>query len=324
MSWLRRIGSLIQLAVVGFCLWAALYQTPLGSLTRWLGAKLTGQRADAKSLLSYYNGGVQQAPTPTTMTSRADLPRTSTTALDHKQSLALGIHAAVLQASPGVQQQAKQYLGAHGVPTSAWNQPKSAIAAIEAALPNKNDTLLLVDLFVGNDAGQFARRRAHAEERGVDFDDLARQLPPTFAEGISAAASAAALSICYRLASPGPDRAPVTSPFGWRVHPVTGNRKFHKGIDLGIPTGTSIRAAAAGKVQRSSYDQYNGNIVIIDHGFSVRTLYLHNSERKVAVGESVQDSMEISRSGATGIATGPHLHYQLEVAGEPTDPLQFR
>jgi murein DD-endopeptidase MepM/ murein hydrolase activator NlpD len=131
------------------------------------------------------------------------------------------------------------------------------------------------------------------------------------------------LGVGYHLKWPGPRDARVTSPFGWRTHPVSGEKKFHKGIDLGIPSGTAVFSAADGVVVRSSLDAYNGNIIVVAHGNNARTLYLHNSERLVEEGTSVRAGELIARSGATGIATGPHLHYQLELGGEPYDPLAF-
>jgi len=111
----------------------------------------------------------------------------------------------------------------------------------------------------------------------------------------------------YPLAVP----APITSLFGWRVHPITGNRRFHAGTDLGAPTGTPILAAAKGQVASAGWQGGYGLTVILNHSSAQQTLYAHMSEILVQPGQVVEQGMVIGRVGSTGNSTGPHLHYEV-------------
>jgi murein DD-endopeptidase MepM/ murein hydrolase activator NlpD len=111
----------------------------------------------------------------------------------------------------------------------------------------------------------------------------------------------------YPLAIP----APITSLFGWRVHPITGNRRFHAGTDLGAPAGTPILAAARGQVTSAGWQGGYGLTVILNHTTAQQTLYAHMSEILVQPGQVVEQGMVIGRVGSTGNSTGPHLHYEV-------------
>lgn len=114
--------------------------------------------------------------------------------------------------------------------------------------------------------------------------------------------------------------ASITSPYGWRVHPVLGTKKFHSGIDLGVYSGTPIYALADGVVIYSGWMEGYGNVVMINHG-SLTSLYGHNSSLAVKVGQAVKGGQLISYSGNTGLSSGPHLHFEMRKAnGETTDP----
>lgn len=105
------------------------------------------------------------------------------------------------------------------------------------------------------------------------------------------------------------DRLHITSPYGTRIHPVTGQRKSHDGIDYGSPTGTPIHAVAEGNVTVSAYDEYSGNKVAIKHRDGTSSWYLHMSVRGVSTGTHVVAGQVIGKVGATGRVTGPHLHF---------------
>ena len=112
-----------------------------------------------------------------------------------------------------------------------------------------------------------------------------------------------------------------TSGFGPRTNPVTGQyQSLHNGLDIAVPTGTPILAAAAGKVVVSGYTETNGNWVKIDHGNQHATAYLHLSERKVSAGQEVRQGQVIGLSGSTGRSTGPHLHFIVYQDSTPIDP----
>ena len=116
----------------------------------------------------------------------------------------------------------------------------------------------------------------------------------------------------------------VTSEFGYRSDPFTGETRGHTGIDLAVPTGTPIRAALPGVVTVSQYNAGGyGYYVIIDHGSGLSTLYGHNSRLLAQVGQTVEAGDIISLSGSTGRSTGPHLHFEVRVNGERTNPRYY-
>jgi murein DD-endopeptidase MepM/ murein hydrolase activator NlpD len=115
----------------------------------------------------------------------------------------------------------------------------------------------------------------------------------------------------------------VTSPFGMRLHPILKTYKMHTGIDYAAPNGTPIYAMSDGKVILSKYSSSYGNYVIIDHGDGVSTLYSHNSSNLVSVGETVKAGQTVAKMGETGYATGPHVHFEVRVDGEPVNPASY-
>jgi murein DD-endopeptidase MepM/ murein hydrolase activator NlpD len=120
-----------------------------------------------------------------------------------------------------------------------------------------------------------------------------------------------------------PVSGPITSPFGMRMHPVYGRPILHAGIDIGAAQGTTIGAAADGKVIIAGYQGDCGNMVVLDHGGGLSTMYCHMSQIFVGVGQSVQRGQAIGAVGMTGDATGPHLHFQVMQDGHPVDPMTF-
>ena len=119
-------------------------------------------------------------------------------------------------------------------------------------------------------------------------------------------------------------RSVVTSEFGNRIDPITGQRRGHTGMDLAVPTGTPIRAALSGTVTVSSYDQGGyGYYVMIDHGNGLTTLYGHCSQLMVSVGRAVEAGTVVAMSGSTGRSTGPHLHFEVRVNGSRVNPRSY-
>lgn len=115
--------------------------------------------------------------------------------------------------------------------------------------------------------------------------------------------------------------APITSRFGMRVSPIDGVQRLHAGVDLGVSTGTPIRASKAGTVAVAEWSDVYGLMVVIDHGGGYRTLYAHNSALAVQPGQQVEQGQVVSQSGTTGWSTGPHLHFEVHFNGTPIDPL---
>ncbi|MBS4023332.1 MAG: M23 family metallopeptidase [Dethiobacter sp.] len=119
-----------------------------------------------------------------------------------------------------------------------------------------------------------------------------------------------------------PTTGRITSPFGWRRAPFSLRREFHKGIDIGAPSGTPVVAAADGVVKEARFRSGWGNLIIIDHGIYV-TYYAHLRRISVKVGENVVKGQLIGSVGSTGLSTGPHLHFEIHENGLHIDPLQL-
>jgi murein DD-endopeptidase MepM/ murein hydrolase activator NlpD len=112
----------------------------------------------------------------------------------------------------------------------------------------------------------------------------------------------------------------VSSGFGMRADPFTGENKFHKGLDIAAPLGSPIKAAAAGKVTFSGWADGYGNLVTVDHGGGISTRYAHSAANLVNVGDEVAAGQEIALVGSTGRSTAPHLHFEVHKNGRPIDP----
>lgn len=121
-----------------------------------------------------------------------------------------------------------------------------------------------------------------------------------------------------------PVSGPITSPFGMRVHPITGRYKLHTGVDIGAPTGTPIGAADKGLVIYTGWKKAYGKTVLIDHGSGVVTWYAHCSSILVHEGQLVTRGQTIARVGNTGWSTGPHLHFGVSQNGKWRNPQSFK
>lgn len=122
---------------------------------------------------------------------------------------------------------------------------------------------------------------------------------------------------------PAPSYTYISSPFGYRIHPVYGTKKYHSGLDLAAPGGSPILAAANGTVKFSGWNGGYGYCVIIDHGNGIQTLYGHSSKLLVSAGQSVTRGQTIALVGTTGTSTGNHLHFEVLNNGSPTDPMPY-
>jgi len=115
----------------------------------------------------------------------------------------------------------------------------------------------------------------------------------------------------------------LTSNFGMRVHPQSGLKLLHSGIDLSAPSGTPVHATADGVVSFSGWSRGNGNIVVIEHGHGFSTVYAHNTKNLTKVGQTVRRGQQISTTGSTGVSTGPHVHYEVWKNGKCVNPESF-
>ncbi|MBN3941970.1 MAG: peptidoglycan DD-metalloendopeptidase family protein [Nostoc sp.] len=120
-----------------------------------------------------------------------------------------------------------------------------------------------------------------------------------------------------------PSDAATSSPFGWRIHPILGYRRFHAGLDFAASYGSKIRAADSGTVIFAGWYGGYGRAVIIDHGNGITTLYGHTSELYVSEGQAVERGQAIAAVGSTGFSTGPHLHFEVRRNGTPVDPANY-
>ena len=165
----------------------------------------------------------------------------------------------------------------------------------------------------------------HADQVRVDINALVRRadlLSRSFGEAADSLAShrdrmAATPSIM-------PTQGWLTSAFSsMREHPILHLSRPHEGIDVATPMGTPIEAPASGVVAFSGRETGYGNVIIIDHGFGIRTKYAHCSKLIVGAGARVTRGQQIALVGNTGLSTGPHLHYEVLVNGAPVDPLRY-
>jgi len=113
----------------------------------------------------------------------------------------------------------------------------------------------------------------------------------------------------------------LTSAFGLRIDPIDGKLRHHNGVDIALAEGTEIKPVLAGRVIYSGKTSGYGNCVIIEHENRIQTVYAHNSKNLVNAGDTVTENTVIALSGSTGRTTGPHLHFEVRVNGEPVDPL---
>ncbi len=115
----------------------------------------------------------------------------------------------------------------------------------------------------------------------------------------------------------------ISSTFGWRVHPITNNTRYHEGIDIAAPSGTTVRAAGAGTVTHASWMGGYGRLVIISHGNGLETRYGHLSSYVVKSGQKVKSGEVVGYVGQSGDATGPHCHFEVRKNGQVRNPRDY-
>ncbi len=115
----------------------------------------------------------------------------------------------------------------------------------------------------------------------------------------------------------------ITSQYGYRIHPIFGTKKLHRGLDIGAPAGTDVLAAEDGVVLTAGYNNSYGYYITINHGSGYVTLYAHNSKLLVKSGQSVTRGQVIAKCGSTGNSTGPHIHFEVQINGKLANPLNY-
>lgn len=122
---------------------------------------------------------------------------------------------------------------------------------------------------------------------------------------------------------PVPSCTTIGSGFGYRIHPIFGDKRFHSGVDISASAGATIVAADAGTVVTAVYSSSYGNYVVISHGSGNTTLYAHMSSMAVSAGQTVTKGQTIGYVGSTGWSTGPHCHFEIKIAGQLVDPMNY-
>lgn len=195
------------------------------------------------------------------------------------------------------------------VPAVAHPEPNRILHLRQADLTHTSDGVPIAPPSEGTSptpaAGAVVLRRARV---GVPI-----QAPP--AAGIQSAGR--------RLRLQWPSRGTITSPFGWRTHPIFGTREFHTGIDIAGQSGTPVSAAIPGTVRFVGWKAGYGQQVILYHGGGLETAYSHLSAASVQLGAHVAQGQEIGRVGNTGWSTGPHLLFEVFENGMPHDPTGY-
>lgn len=125
------------------------------------------------------------------------------------------------------------------------------------------------------------------------------------------------------LAWPVPGYTRISSKYGMRYHPILHVNKLHTGLDISAPMGANFVAANDGIVIKAGMNTAYGNMVIVDHGGGISTLYAHGSEILVQVGQTVKRGEAILKVGSTGYSTGPHAHFEVRLNGVVTDPMPY-
>lgn len=155
------------------------------------------------------------------------------------------------------------------------------------------------------------------DEINEQYEEVNKQILALAGQGIDTA------YIGGELEWPVPGYTRITSKYAMRVHPITGQYKLHTGVDIGAPEGANFVAANDGIVVKAEKNPAYGNMVIIDHGGGISTLYAHGSEILVQVGQTVKRGEAVLKVGSTGYSTGPHAHFEVRINGITTDPLPY-
>ena len=120
-----------------------------------------------------------------------------------------------------------------------------------------------------------------------------------------------------------PTKGWISSHFGYRQYPFTGEISLHEGMDIAASPGTPVYAPAAGKIMFAGYKQGYGNVIVVDHGYELSTLYGHLADIMVSQQQKVERGQVIGSIGSTGRSSGPHLHYEVRISNVPVDPANY-
>jgi len=201
---------------------------------------------------------------------------------------------------------------------------------IEASIRDINNQRITIQNSINENKSMIERLKKDKSYYERSEKELARQSASIQSMIASMTKKGSSGSTPVKVSSAGfiyPISGPITSPFGWRTHPIFKSRIFHSGIDIGGPNGGAIKASNDGRVIYSGWYGGYGKVVILDHGIingkPITTLYGHMSAILVSNGQNVKKGQQIGREGSTGYSTGPHCHFEVRVNGKPTNPLSY-
>lgn len=179
------------------------------------------------------------------------------------------------------------------------------------------NTKVMRESFIAKLSDEEKELQAKIDEINAQYAEINKQILALAQIGINN------IYIGGELAWPVPGYTNITSPYAMRVHPITGQYKLHTGVDIGAPAGANFIAANDGIVTKAYFNVACGNMVIIDHGGGISTLYAHGSEILVEVGQTVKRGDPVLKVGSTGYSTGPHAHFEVRINGVVTNPMPY-
>ncbi|MBP3310886.1 MAG: peptidoglycan DD-metalloendopeptidase family protein [Butyricicoccus sp.] len=173
---------------------------------------------------------------------------------------------------------------------------------------------------ISDEIAEISRREAEAAKKAAE--EAAKKKQQSSNSGSSGGSSSGGSVSASGMVWPAPSGS-AGSGYGWRIHPIYGTRKFHKGTDIPAPGGSPVLAAKAGTVVQSYYSSSYGNYIVISHGGGMMTAYAHLSSRLVSAGASVSAGQQIGKVGSTGNSTGNHLHFEVYINGSTVNPMNY-
>lgn len=165
-----------------------------------------------------------------------------------------------------------------------------------------------------------SREKAEAERALDELERLSAQIAQKIKTIQQQRSKKSNQSFSGKFSWPTPGYTRITSDYGWRIHPILKTRRMHTGIDIGAPSGTSIKAADAGTVIYAGMLGAYGNVVVIDHGDGISSMYAHQSRILASENQDVKRGQVIGKVGSTGWSTGAHLHFEVRKNGDPINP----
>lgn len=200
------------------------------------------------------------------------------------------------------------------------NEKKELSALVETQARTSKilqNTKIIRESYIAKLSDEEKAKQAEIDEMTKQYEEINKQILALAEQGIDTQ------YIGGELAWPVPGYTKISSKYGMRVHPITGQYKLHTGVDISAPMGANFIAANDGIVIKAEYNVAYGRMVIIDHGGGISTLYAHGSEFLVEVGQTVKRGDSVLKVGSTGYSTGPHAHFEVRINGVVTNPMPY-